>query len=99
MRFVSYGDRKKVAAALRLVYTAPTAEAAQTELAAFAGTELGRRYPATVQTWERAWDRFIPFLEFPPSVRKIIYTTDENVNRGARPGQGLRADGCAAAAA
>jgi putative transposase len=76
MRFVSYGDRKKVAAALRLIYTAPTAEAAQTELAAFAGTELGRRYPAAVQTWERAWDRFIPFLEFPPAVRKIIYTTN-----------------------
>jgi putative transposase len=69
MRFVSYADRRNVAAALRLVYTAPTAEAAQTELAAFAGTELGRRYPAAVQTWERAWDRFIPFLEFPPPVR------------------------------
>jgi putative transposase len=76
MRFVSYGDRKKVGAALRRIYTAPTADAAATELAAFAGTELGRRYPASVQTWERAWDRFIPFLEFPPEVRKIIYTTN-----------------------
>jgi len=76
MRFVSYADRKKVAAALKPVYTAPTVEAAETELAAFAGSPLGRRYPATVHAWERAWDRFIPFLAFPPEVRKIIYTTN-----------------------
>jgi putative transposase len=76
MRFVSYGDRKKVAAALRPVYTAPTAEAAETALAAFAGSPLGRKYPATVQAWERAWERFTPFLAFPPEVRRIIYTTN-----------------------
>ncbi len=76
MRFVSYADRKKVAAALRPIYTAPTAEAAETELLAFADSELGRRYPAAVQAWERAWERFIPFLAFPPEVRKIIYTTN-----------------------
>ena len=76
MRFVSYGDRKKVAAALKPVYTAPTADAAESELLAFADSDLGRKYPATVQAWERAWERFIPFLAFPPEVRKIIYTTN-----------------------
>ena len=76
MRFVSYTDRKRVAAALRPIYTAPTAEAAETELAAFADSELGRRYPATVSTWQAAWERFVPFLEFPPELRKIIYTTN-----------------------
>jgi putative transposase len=76
MRFVSYADRKKVAAALRPIYTAPTADAAETELLAFADSELGKRYPATVATWENAWERFIPFLAFPPEVRKIIYTTN-----------------------
>jgi putative transposase len=76
MRFVSYTDRKKVAAALRPIYTAPTVEAAETELLAFAESDLGRRYPATVATWENAWDRFIPFLAFPPELRKIIYTTN-----------------------
>ena len=76
MRFVSYADRKKVAAALKPIYTAPTAEAAETELLAFADSPLGRKYPATVQTWENAWERFTPFLEFPPEVRKIIYTTN-----------------------
>ncbi len=76
MRFVSYTDRKRVAAALRAVYTAPTVEAAETALLAFGESELGRRYPATVATWELAWERFIPFLAFPPAVRKIIYTTN-----------------------
>lgn len=76
MRFVSYTDRKRVAAALRPIYTAPTVEAAETELAAFADSDLGRRYPATVSTWQAAWERFVPFLEFPPELRKIIYTTN-----------------------
>ena len=80
MRFVSYQDRKKVAAALRPIYTAPTIDAAESELLAFADSPLGRRYPATVATWENAWQRFIPFLAFPPELRRIIYTTDEIVN-------------------
>ena len=46
MRFVSYTDRKKVAAALRPIYTAPTVEAAETELLAFAESDLGRPSPA-----------------------------------------------------
>ena len=76
MRFVSYTDRKRVAAALRPIYTAPTVEAAETELLAFSESDLGRRYPAAVATWENAWERFIPFLAFPPELRKIIYTTN-----------------------
>ena len=42
----------------------------------FADSDLGQRYPATVSTWENAWERFIPFLEFPPELRRIIYTTN-----------------------
>lgn len=76
MRFVSYKDRKRVAAALKSVYTAPTVEAAETALLEFEASELGQRYPATVSTWTAGWERFIPFLEFPPEVRRIIYTTN-----------------------
>ena len=47
MRFVSYGDRKAVAAALKPIYQAANAETAPAELAAFEATELGRRYPLT----------------------------------------------------
>jgi putative transposase len=76
MRFVSYADRKKVAACLRPIYTAPTAEAARIELEDFADSALGKKYPAAVMTWQNAWERFTPFLAFPPEVRKIIYTTN-----------------------
>ena len=51
-------------------------EAAETELLALAESDLGKRYPATVTTWEDAWERFIPFLVFPPELRKIIYATN-----------------------
>jgi putative transposase len=76
MKFVSYKDRKAMAAALKEIYTAATADAAESALLAFADTALGKRYPAAIAVWERAWDRFIPFLAFPPEVRKIIYTTN-----------------------
>jgi putative transposase len=76
MRYVSYTDRKKLAAALRPVYTAANADAAQTALLELADSELGRKHKSAIAVWERAWDRFIPFLEFPPEIRKIIYTTN-----------------------
>ena len=76
MRFISYNDRKAVAAALRPIYTAATEAAAVQELDIFEGSKWGKKYPATVRVWRDAWQRFIPFLEFPPAVRKIIYTTN-----------------------
>jgi len=76
MRFVGYGDRKKVAAALKPVYTAANAEAARRELDAFADSVWGKKYPHAVATWEAAWERFIPFLAFPPELRRVIYTTN-----------------------
>lgn len=76
MRFVSYRDRKAVATALKPIYTAPDADEAWLELEAFADSDLGRRYPATVQTFRNAWERFTPFLAFPPELRRVIYTTN-----------------------
>jgi putative transposase len=76
LRFVGYQDRRKVAARLRLIYTAPTVEATQTALEEFAVSDWGIKYPATVKTWRTAWERFIPFLAFPPELRKIVYTTN-----------------------
>jgi transposase-like protein len=76
MRFVSYGDRKAVAAALRPIYTAADAKAAKTEFDAFCGSKWGKKYPHAVATWQAAWERFIPFLGFPPMVRRVIYTTN-----------------------
>ena len=76
MRFVSYSDRKAVAAMLRPIYTAANEDAALTALATFADSNLGKKYPATVASWENAWDRFTPFLAFGPALRKVIYTTN-----------------------
>ena len=76
MRFVSYTDRKAVAAMLRPIYTAPDEDAALAALAAFTDSTLGKKYPTAVATWENAWERFTPFLAFGPALRKVIYTTD-----------------------
>ncbi|KAA6436836.1 IS256 family transposase [Agrococcus sediminis] len=76
MRFVSYGDRKAVAAALKPIYQAATADAALTALEAFEASELGRRYPSAVKSFRDAWERFTPFLAFPPALRRVIYTTN-----------------------
>jgi putative transposase len=76
MRFVNYTDRKAVAAALKPIYQAADAETARAELADFTGSELGRKYPNTVATFDHAWERFVPFLAFPPELRRVIYTTN-----------------------
>ena len=76
MRFVSYGDRKAMAAALKPIYTAVDDTAALEALEAFAASPLGKRHPAAVKTFEDAWDRFTPFLAFPPALRRVIYTTN-----------------------
>lgn len=76
MRFVSYTDRKKVAAALKPIYTAPSEDAARKALEEFTASPWGQKYPSAVMTWDNAWDRFIPFLAFPPMLRRVIYTTN-----------------------
>jgi putative transposase len=76
MRFVSYGDRKAVAALLRPIYTAADEDVALTALDTFADSNLGRKYPSTVAAWRGAWDRFTPFLAFGPALRRVIYTTN-----------------------
>jgi putative transposase len=76
MRFVNWHDRKAVAAALKPIYQAADADAARIELEAFKASELGRHNPHTVATFEHAWERFTPFLAFPPMLRRVIYTTN-----------------------
>jgi putative transposase len=76
LRYASYTDRKKLAAALKPIYSAPTAEAAEAALLELAESPLGRKHRTALAVWERAWDRFIPFLAFPPELRKVIYTTN-----------------------
>src|SRR3954454_12261389 len=81
MKFVAYGDRKKLAVAMRAIYGAPSVEGAELAFASFKST-FGGKYPGAVQVWENAWSDFIPFLDFPPELRLIVYTTNaiESIN-------------------
>lgn len=84
--YASWKDRKTLAAAIRPIYTAPSAEAAEVELDAFEHGPWGQRFPTVVASWRRAWSNVIPFFAFPPEVRRVIYTTNaiESVNARLR---------------
>jgi putative transposase len=84
--YAGWKDRRAVAAALRPIYTASSAEAAESELNAFERGPWGKKFPLIVAVWRRAWDRMIPFFAFPPAVRKVIYTTNaiESINSRLR---------------
>jgi putative transposase len=85
LRYVNYRDRKKVATALRPIYTAPNADAALAELDAFQA-EWGARYPAAVQAWRTSWEHVTPFLALPDELRRAVYTTNtiEGLHRQVR---------------
>ena len=74
--FVSYKDRKAVAAALKGVYRAKDAADGEAALAAFEAGAWGQKYPAIGQSWRRAWAEVVPFYAFHPDVRRLIYTTN-----------------------
>ena len=74
--FASWKDRKALAAALKPIYTAPSAESAAMALDEFEASAWGQKFPTVVAIWRRAWDRVIPFFAFSPAVRRVIYTTN-----------------------
>jgi len=84
--YASWKDRKPLAAAIKPIYTASSAEAALAELDAFERSSWGIKFPTVVAAWRRAWDKVIPFFAFPPEVRRVIYTTNaiESVNARLR---------------
>ena len=81
MRFVSYKDRKKVATAMRAIYSAPTVDGAELALKEF-DQQFGAQYPGAIDVWHNAWGEFVPFLDYPVELRKIVYTTNaiESIN-------------------
>ena len=76
MDFVSWKDRKPLVTALKGIYRAVDAQAAEAALTAFEAGEWGKRYPAIGQSWRRVWSEVVPFFAFPDAVRRIIYTTN-----------------------
>lgn len=85
LSYVSYKDRKAVAADLRLVYTASTETEAEGHLVAFA-EKWDKQYPTISKSWLTHWKRIVPFFAFPSEIRKAIYTTNaiESMNMTLR---------------
>jgi transposase-like protein len=93
MDFVSWKDRKPLATALKAIYRAVDAKAAEDALIAFEASEWGLRYTAIAQSWRRAWNEVIPFFAFPEAVRKIIYTTNAIEALNSKLRRAIRARG------
>jgi len=81
LNFVSYKDRKQVARELKTIYRAPTLEAAEGALDEFAQS-WDDRYPMISKSWRNNWSNITTMFEYPPDIRKVIYTTNaiESVN-------------------
>jgi hypothetical protein len=75
LRYASKADWSRITTGLKAIYTAATVAAAEASFAEFARTWRGK-YPALVAMWERSWAEFVPFLDFPPEIRTLVYTTN-----------------------
>jgi len=85
LNFVSWKLQREVAADLRTIYTSTTVEVAEQMLSAFEA-KWDKEYPSVGQSWRRNWARVIPFFDYPPEIRKVIYTTNaiESINMSLR---------------
>ena len=86
LAYVSYKERRPLAAALKTIYRAPTAAAAEAALDALEAGPWGEKYPAIVKSWRSAWEHVVPFLAFSQPIRRAIYTTNaiESLNSTVR---------------
>ena len=85
LNFVPWKTQKEVAVDLKLIYSAATADEAERRLAEFE-TKWDKQYPPIGQSWRRNWARVVPFFDYPPEIRKVIYTTNaiESINMSLR---------------
>lgn len=91
-RFASKADWDKIARDLRPVYTAISEQDAKERFCEFADT-WGDKYPAIIRQWENAWVEFVPFLDYSPEIRKVIYSTNAVESLNARMRRATRARG------
>lgn len=75
LKYVSWKDRKALAASLKQVYTCVTVEEAETELEALK-ERWSEKYPSVYKSWKTHWVNLITFFDFPPEIRRVIYTTN-----------------------
>jgi len=85
LRFVPYKDMRAVARDLKTIYTATDRDHAWDQLERFA-ERWDPKYPMISQSWTEHWERVVPFLAFPPDLRRAVYTTNtiEALNRQIR---------------
>src|SRR5210317_2278765 len=85
LNYVSWKQRKEVAADLKAIYQAPTIEQAEIAMEEFA-TKWDNSHPTISRSWRRNWERIIPLFSYPPEIRRAIYTTNaiESVNMSLR---------------
>ncbi|MCJ7629418.1 MAG: IS256 family transposase [Longimicrobiales bacterium] len=85
LRYVSWKERRAVARDLKAIYRAPTLEAAEEELEAFSD-QWDSRFPQISRIWRAHWANLTPFFDYPPEIRKVIYTTNavESINAQLR---------------
>ena len=85
LRYVTAADSKAVVAALKRIYQSVTADEAAAELDALEA-QWGSKYRAVVRLWRDNWANVIPFFQFEPAIRKVIYTTNaiESLNMSMR---------------
>src|SRR6185437_4006146 len=85
LNYVHWKRRKEVAQDLRRIYTCATADEAQVMLKEFEAA-WDKQYPSISPIWQRNWARVIPFFDYPPEIRRVIYTTNaiESVNMSLR---------------
>jgi transposase-like protein len=85
LAYVSYKDRKELAADLKPIYTAATEDDALLALQSFE-SKWGQKYPQIAKSWMNHWANLVGFLQYPKTIRKMIYTTNaiESVNSGLR---------------
>jgi putative transposase len=91
-RYAARQDWDKISKALKPIYTAPTAKAAENRFLDFQEV-WGAKYPAIVRLWENAWAEFVPFLQFDPAIRRIVCTTNAIESVNSRIRKAVRARG------
>ena len=85
LRYVSWKHHKALVRDLRKIYTAPSVEAAESALDAFSEV-WDPITPLISRLWRTHWPNLIPFFDFPPEIRRVIYTTNaiESINAQLR---------------
>lgn len=85
LTYVTWKDRKAFVRDLRAIYQAPTREAAETELLTLS-EKWGQTYAVAVRSWETNWEDLATMFDYPPDIRRLIYTTNtiEGYNRQLR---------------